>query len=58
MVSHSKVEAETEKGQVSCLISLEWVAISRSRDLHDPRIEPASLHLLHWAGRLFTTGAT
>jgi len=44
--------------QVSCLISLEWVAISRSRDLHDPRIEPASLHLLHWAGRLFTTGAT
>ena len=36
---------------------LEWVAISYSRDLHVPRIEPASLHLLHWAGRLFTTSA-
>ena len=31
---------------------LEWVAISSSRDLPDPGIEPRSLAL---AGRLFTT---
>ena len=31
---------------------LEWVAISFSRDLHDPEIEPTSPAL---AGRFFTT---
>ena len=28
------------------------------RDLPDPGIEPGSLSLLHWAGRLFTSSAT
>ena len=27
---------------------LEWVVISSSKDLPDPGVEPASLHLLHW----------
>ena len=34
---------------------LEWVAISYSRDLLDPGIEPASFASLTLAGRFFTT---
>ena len=36
---------------------LEWVAISFSRDLPDPGIEPVSLALPALAGRFFTTSA-
>ena len=38
--------------------TLEQVAISYSRDLSDPGIEPASLASPALAGRLFTTSAT
>jgi len=34
---------------------LEWVAISSSRDLSDPGIEPGSLSSPALAGRFFTT---
>ena len=37
---------------------LEWVAISYSRDLPDPGMEPVSLVSPALADRFFTTGAT
>ena len=37
---------------------LEWVAISFSRDLPDPEIEPMSLMSPALAGGFFTTSAT
>ena len=37
---------------------LEWVAISSSRDLPDPGVEPTSLMPPALAGRFFTTSAT
>ena len=37
---------------------LEWVAISSSRDLPNPGIEPASLASPVLASRFFTTSAT
>ena len=37
---------------------LEWVAISYSRDLSDPGIEPTSLVSLALAGRFFTVSTT
>ena len=37
---------------------LEWVTMSSSRDLPDPRIEPVSLMSPALAGRFFTTRTT
>ena len=37
---------------------LEWVAISFSRDLPDPGIEPLPLASTALAGTVFTTGVT
>ena len=40
--------------RISQVRILEWVAISYSKDLHDPRMEPASLASSAAAGRFFT----